>query len=230
MKILIVDTDSERIRSLKSLQSGGHLVQAVETWSEARLLLDRAVFQILVLGPERVDLQALSEWRQSLAENAAALVVAIDPAPETPKGSIDHRLQTPLDAKDVSALPGLPAVPPEPAVLNQSAAIEICDGDEELFHEIARIFLNAGSQRMGNLARAMEEKNWKNVLEAAHLLKGSALNLAAEPLRIATKYLEQAGEAGDESPIFFWFAQTVYEYGRLEKHLRGLTGGPADAP
>ena len=230
MKILIIDTDNERIRSLKSLESGGHLVQAIETWSEARPLLDRVAFQILVLGPGRVDSQALSEWRQSLAENVSPLVVALDPAPETQAGSIDHRLKTPLDAKDVSALPGLPAVPPEPVALDQSAALGICDNDEDLFLEIAKIFLNAGPQRMANLTQAMEEKNWKNVLEAAHLLKGSALNLAAEPLRAATKYLEQAGEAGNESPIFFWFAQTVYEYGRLEKHLRGLMGGPADAP
>ena len=225
MKILIIDTDRERVRALKSLESGGHLVQALDTWTEARDFLKVAGFQILVAGPEQIDLPALYEWRQSLAENELPLVVLLGSPLEAQTGCVEHWLQVPLAEKDVLALPALPTAPPEPSVLNQSAALAICDNDEELFHEIADIFLDAGIQRMKNLTQAMEEKNWKNVLEVAHLLKGSALNLAAEPLGIATKYLERAGEAGNESLVLFWCAQTVYEYRRLEKYLRGLAGG-----
>ena len=71
----------------------------------------------------------------------------------------------------------------------------------------------------------MEEKDWKAVREAAHLMKGSALNLAAGLLRTATQNLEQAGATGNTPLILFWFDQMVYEYGRLENHLKALAGG-----
>jgi hypothetical protein len=68
----------------------------------------------------------------------------------------------------------------------------------------------------------MEEKDWKTVRETAHLMKGSALNMAAGPLRLSTLNLEQAGVASNTVLIPFWFDQVIYEYGRLESYLKGL--------
>jgi HPt (histidine-containing phosphotransfer) domain-containing protein len=108
--------------------------------------------------------------------------------------------------------------------MDHTAALEICDDDEDLLRQIAGIFLKEGSKRIEKLTQAMEEKNWKAVREAAHLMKGSALNLAAGSLRMATQNLERAGAAGNVPLILFWFDQVVYEYGRLGNHLKGLTG------
>lgn len=229
MKILVIDTDSSRIHSLKALESGGHLVQSFDSWSEAREFLDLASFPILVLGPEQ-DFQAISEWRQSLEEKSSPLVVAVGPdsGAQDPAAGIDHYLETPLDANAVAALPSLPGVSPEPEVLDQKAAVEVCDGDEDLFREIVGIFLREGPRRMDKMARAFEGKDWQGVGEAAHLMKGSALNLAAELLRLATKFLEQAAEAGRSPHILFWYPQVRYEYERLSCHLTSLLGGPAD--
>ena len=235
MKILVIDNDSERIGTLKSLELNGHLVQAFGTWSAVREFLDRSACQILVLGPEQISgdqLKTFSEWRQSLGEKTSPWGVAmVSPSgPPAEASGIDHFLQMPIDEKTVSALPGLAAVPPEPDAIDYPAALEICDGDEDLLREIAKIYLTDGPQRMERLARAKDESHWKEVQEAAHLMKGSALNLSAASLRIATGHLERAGEAGNRAHILFWYEQVVYEFQRLEGRLRGGLGGPAASP
>lgn len=232
MKILVIDNDSERIGTLKSLKSTGHLVQAFETWSEVKEFLDQSACQILVLGPEQISgdpLKTFSEWRQSLGEKTSPWVVALGPRQDAAAG-IDHFLQMPIDEKTVSALPGLRGVPLEPETIDHNTALEICDGDEELLREIANIYLTDGPQRMERLTRAKNESHWTDVREAAHLMKGSALNLSAAPLRTATGYLERAGEAGNRAHILFWYEQVVYEFQRLEGRLRGWLGGSAASP
>lgn len=232
MKILVIDNDSERINSLKSLELNGHLVQVVESWSEVREFLDQSVCQMLVLGAEQVSgeqLKKFYEWRQSLGEKSSPWVVALGPRQDALSG-IDHFFPIPFDEIDVVALPGLRGIPPEPEVLDPTAALEICDGDEDLLHEIAGIFIEDSPRRIEKLALGLEAKDWKAVREAAHLMKGSALNLAAEPFHLANQSLERAGVAENTPLILFWSDQVIYEYSRLKNHLKGLVDGSADQP
>ena len=232
MKILVIDNDSERINTLKSLELNGHLVQAVGALSEVREFLDPSVCQVLVLGPEQVfgdRLKTFSEWRQSLGEKISPWVVALGSKQDATAG-IDHFFPIPFDKIDVVELPGLRGIPPETETIDYNAALGICDGDEDLLREISEIFIKDGPRRIEKLTRGLEEKDWKAVREAAHLMKGSALNLAAGSFRIANQNLEQAGAAGNTPLILFWFDQVVYEYGRLENRLKDLIGGSAGMP
>jgi HPt (histidine-containing phosphotransfer) domain-containing protein len=231
MKILAIDNDSERIKTLKSLEFNGHLVQVVETLHEVKEFLDQSACQVLVLGPEQISgdpLKTFSEWRQSLGENSSPWVVALGTQLDAPAG-IDHFFPIPLDAIDAVELLGERGIPPEPEVVDHNAALKICDEDEDLLREIAEIFINDSPKRIEKLTRGMEEKDWKAVSEAAHLMKGSALNLAAGPFRFANQSLERAGVAGNVHLIFFWLDQVVYEYNRLRSHLKGLVGDSADS-
>lgn len=230
MKILIIDNDSERISTLKSLELNGHLVQAVGALSEVREFLNASVCQVLVLGPEQVSgdsLKVFSEWQQSLAEETPPLVVALGTSQERLAG-VDHFFSLPFNKVDAVELPGLSGVSPEPEAINIDMVLEICDDDEELFHEIKDIFLEDGPGRMEKLKQGMDTKDWEAVMETAHLMKGSALNLAADSFRIANQNLERAADAGSSILlILFWYDQVVYEYGRLESHLKGLVSGSA---
>lgn len=224
MKILIIDNDSKRISTLKSLEPNGHLVQVVETLSLVREFLDSTVCQILVLGPEQItgdSLNVFSEWRQSLTGKTTPFVVALGDGKDGVEG-VDHFLPISFDAIDLVELPTLRGVPPEAEIADRQAALEICDDDEGLLHEITGILLKDGPGRIEKLTRGMEDKNWKNVRETAHLMKGSALNMAAGPLRLSTLNLEQAGAAANTVLIPFWFDQVVYEYRRLENYLKNL--------
>ena len=232
MKILLIDNDSKRFSTLKSLEFNGHLVQAVESLSIVREFLDGSVCQILVLGPEQISgdpLQMFSEWRQSLAEKISPCVVALGPSQDAPAG-IDHFLPIPFDEIDVVELPGLRGVPPEQEAIDYNEALEICDEEEDLLHQIMGIFLKDGPNRIEKLTRGMEAKDWKAVMETAHLMKGSALNLAAGSSSLANKNLEWAADAGNTPLILFWFNQVVYEYRRLEIHLKSLAGGSEGLP
>ena len=229
MKILVIDNNSERISALKSLELNGHLVQAIDSFSEITEFLDRSFCQILVLGPEQFSgapLKTFSEWRQSLAAETSPLIVALG-AQQGEATGIEHFLPVPLDKIDVVELPGLPGVPPEPETIDYNMALEICDDDEELLHEIVGIFLKDGPGRIEKLTRGMEEKDWKAVMESAHLMKGSALNLAAGSFRFANQYLERAADDENLLLIPYWYDQVVYEFGRLETDLKGRVGGSA---
>lgn len=198
--------------------------------NEVKEFLDRSVCQILVLGPEQTSgdpLKTFLEWRQSLEEGTSPLVVALGPRQDASVG-IDHFFPIPFDEIDVVELPGLRGVPPESEAIDHNAALEICDDDEDLLREIAKIFIKDGPGRIEKLTRGMAEKDWTAVMEIAHLMKGSALNLVAESFRFVNHHLERAGKAGNTPLILFWFDQLVYEYGRLENHLKGLAGGSGE--
>ena len=230
MKILVIDNDSERINTLKSLELNGHLVQVVGAWSEVKDFLDQFVCQILVLGPDQISgdpLKTFSEWRQSLGEKISPWVVALGSRQDTLSG-IDHFFPIPFDAIDAVELQGLRGIPPEPEPIDHNAALKICDDDEDLLCEIVGIFIEDSPRRIEKLTRGLEEKDWKAVREAAHLMKGSALNLAAGSFRLANQSLERAGEAGNVPLILFWSDQVVYEYRRLRNHLKGLIDGLAN--
>jgi HPt (histidine-containing phosphotransfer) domain-containing protein len=230
MKILVIDSDSERIKALKSLEFNGHLVQVIDTLSKVKEFLDQSVCQMLVLGPDQLSgdsLKTFSEWRQSLGEDSSPFVVALGPRQDVAAG-IDHFFPIPFDTVDMIELLRLRGIPPEPEVLDYDAALKICDGDEDLFHEIVGIFIMDSPKRIKMLMWGMEQKDWHTVGEVAHLMKGSALNLSAESFSFANQNLERAGIIGSTSLIPFWFDQVVYEYNRLISHLKELVGGSKD--
>lgn len=229
MKILVIDNNRERISALKSLELNGHLIQAVDSLSEVTEFLDRSLCQMLVLGPAHLigdPLKTFSEWRQPLEAETSPLVVALGAQQDGTTG-IEHFLPIPFDKIDVVELPGLQGVPPEPETIDYDTALEICDDDEELLHEIVGIFLKDGPGRIEKLTQGMEEKDWKAVMESAHLMKGSALNLAAGSFRFANQYLERAADDENATMIPFWCDQVVYEFRRLEIDLKGRVGGSA---
>jgi len=232
MKILVIDNDSERINTLKSLEFNGHLVQTVAALSEVRELLDGLVCQVLVLGPEQIDresLKKLSEWRLSLGEKTPPVVVALGPRQDSATG-IDHFFPIPFDAIDAVELLGLRGIPPEPEVIDHPAALKNCDDDEDLLREISEIFIKDSPNRIEKLTRGLEEKDWKSVREAAHLMKGSALNLAAGSFLFASQNLERSAKTGNALVNRFWSSQLVYEYWRLKSYLKGLIDGSTNLP
>jgi len=227
MKILVIDNDSERVNTLKSLELNDHLVQVIATLSEVREFLDQSVCQMLVLGTEQVSgepLKTFTEWRESLGKTASPWVVALG-AGQNELTGIDYFFPIPFDNIDVIELQGLRGVPSEREAIDLTAALEICDSDKDLLSEIAEIFITDSPRRVEKLTRGLEEKDWKAVREAAHLMKGSALNLAAESFRIANQNLERAGIDQNVAMVFFWSDQVVYEYNRLRNNLKGLVGG-----
>lgn len=62
-----------------------------------------------------------------------------------------------------------------------------------LFERLLKIFVDNYPKYMQNLQDAIEEKNYKNIYQWAHTLKGSAANLKLELVKDLSKELEDAG-------------------------------------
>ena len=71
------------------------------------------------------------------------------------------------------------------------------DGDEELMREVLAVYLEDTPLVLDRLSKALEGGQPESAAKAAHTLKGSSANVAAERLRSQAYALEQKARAGD---------------------------------
>jgi len=82
-------------------------------------------------------------------------------------------------------------------VLDMDHAREITDGDMEFLKELIEIFKGDCPERLTEISRAIKEKDFKALDEAAHALKGSAGNLGLTRVHELSYKLEKMGKAED---------------------------------
>jgi len=85
---------------------------------------------------------------------------------------------------------------------NRNEALDRAGGDEELFREVAALFVEESPGQMERLRGAVEARDADALAAAAHGLKGSVANFGAEAARQAALRLEMIGREGplDEAP------------------------------
>ncbi len=96
------------------------------------------------------------------------------------------------------AVPAPPAparavVPLDPAVLGGIRAV----GGETLLRDIARLFLSTTPGHALHIREGLAREDARAVRDAAHTLRGSALNVGARRLAAVAEVLETAGHLGD---------------------------------
>jgi HPt (histidine-containing phosphotransfer) domain-containing protein len=85
------------------------------------------------------------------------------------------------------------AVPPLPVTFDRGEFLHRLSGDEELFADVIRLFLEDCPQRLAAIQAALDAHNAEDVRTSAHALKGAAANLSARRLAEAAHALEQMG-------------------------------------
>jgi len=95
------------------------------------------------------------------------------------------------------------------------AAMPRFDGDEELFAEVAEMFLNNGPELMERIRRALADGNHGAAAGAAHTLKGSAGNFEAREVFEAAMNLDTSARQGDQAGIDAAWAALQVELPRL---------------
>ncbi len=100
-------------------------------------------------------------------------------------------------------------------ILDHAAALHHCDGDVELLHEVAALFLDDCPRRLADLRDAGERQDAKALENAAHSLKGSAGNFGAEAAVAAAERLEQMARAEDLTDAAAACIALEEEIGRL---------------
>lgn len=81
-------------------------------------------------------------------------------------------------------------------VFDINKALEMVDGDKEFLKELIEIFNSDYPQKLSKISRAIKEKDFKALDEAAHSLKGAAGNLFLTKVYELALELEKRGKEG----------------------------------
>jgi HPt (histidine-containing phosphotransfer) domain-containing protein len=82
-------------------------------------------------------------------------------------------------------------------VMDVGDALQRLDHDEELFAEIAQIFLEDSPGMLQLIHEAVAQADGRSLQRAAHSLKGLSAALSAQPVAAASYRLEQMGATGN---------------------------------
>lgn len=82
-------------------------------------------------------------------------------------------------------------------VLDCNTLLTFLDYDLELLQELVHLFKKNAPLAMAEMGRAVDTGDLKTLIRAAHSLKGSSSNLAAQAVSRAALNLEHFGRSGD---------------------------------
>ncbi len=88
-----------------------------------------------------------------------------------------------------------------PSIFNPDKGLVYTGGSEEVYMEILDIYVNKGPDKLAEINKYYEEKDWKNYIIEVHALKNTSLSIGSVPLSELSKKLELAGKAGDYQVI-----------------------------
>ena len=112
---------------------------------------------------------------------------------------------------------------------DQSPSVDGFEGDPELMHEIARLFLDDYPARMREIAEAVARRDACVLERTTHTLRGSAANFNAQEAVDVLLALESMGRRGDLTGADEALEVLSYEMKRLWTALSGLMTDEASA-
>ena len=124
-----------------------------------------------------------------------------------------------------------PALPESLGVVDRASVLRRFGGDEDLYAEVAALFLEDCPARLAALADALAAHDAGQVRFVAHALKGAAANLSAGALVEAATRLEQlalagaAGDLADAARLLAVEAERVMAYFRIEAQQAARAAG-----
>jgi PAS domain S-box-containing protein len=132
-----------------------------------------------------------------------------------------HLADQPVNHQDTVVLIGTPAVGSETPALDWDKLLLASDGDETFARELATLFVAAGPHAMQTIAAALRDRDYAQVGDRAHEIKGSAASLQATAASLAAACLEAAARAGDIDQMPELASQLDREVSRTIECLRG---------
>jgi HPt (histidine-containing phosphotransfer) domain-containing protein len=118
-----------------------------------------------------------------------------------------------------SSLP--PALDPEAL----AALRELNPGDDSFFQDLVQIFLDDSPQRIAEMEQALAKGVARQLMHAAHSLKGSSSNFGAGRLRALSEQLELLGRQGSLGDAPGQLHALKEEFVRVKTALEALLPG-----
>ncbi|MCH8157855.1 MAG: Hpt domain-containing protein [Nitrospinae bacterium] len=110
--------------------------------------------------------------------------------------------------------------------INLEAALAICDGDRELFGEIAQVFLEDAADRMEQMKKAVDAQDSQAIAAMGHALKGLTGNIGADPMKEAALQMERSGKNNDLGLYQNQFETLNNEYQRARTEIQKIISSP----
>ncbi len=114
-------------------------------------------------------------------------------------------------------------VPSTSSCCNLVAAITKLDGDVELFHNLAKLFIDTLPDQLCELTVAMTEGCPRKISDAAHSIKGSVRYFLADVAYDAAQHLELISVSGQRSDIDSACESLLREVEKLRCELLAVT-------
>ena len=185
----------------------GHRVTVVENGKQALEALDKTVFDLVLMDlqmPEMGGLEATAAIRARERKSGGHLRIVAMTAHAMSgdrerclAAGMDDYLSKPVDQPRLFAAVEQVSATRTSAGPAQSIdlarALERMGGDQQLFADVVRVFLEDSPDRLAAIKTAVDQRNADAIRRSAHALKGAASNLAANDVFEAAKTLERLG-------------------------------------
>ena len=106
--------------------------------------------------------------------------------------------------------------------INQAQIAELKELMEDAFEDLVSTYVQDSEDKIKALGQALEAGEADAVGSLAHSLKGSSLNICAQPLSEIFKEVEDLGKAGDLAPVAALIEQAVDEFGNVRTELNQM--------
>ena len=235
--LLAEDNTVNQQVAVRLLEKRGHIVTVAASGSEAVALAKKSRFDLVLMDvqmPGMDGFEATATIRKE-EESTGKHLPIIAMTAHAMGGDRERCLAAGMDGyvakpikvvdlveaiENISRPPGVAkgttkAKAPEQEPIDTAAALTRVDGDAELLKELVVLFLKGLPEMLTNLREAVTAGNAKVIERAAHKLKGSVGNFAAQPTFEAALRLEVLGRDGNLSE-----AEPVYI--ELEREIQRL--------
>jgi two-component system, sensor histidine kinase and response regulator len=194
----------------------GHAVTVANDGLEALAALEQGTFDVVLMDlqmPHMGGLEATAEIRRRERESGGHVRIVAMTAHAMSgdrerclAGGMDGYIPKPIDpsalyagvefAAGASGLADATSATSAPATIDRVLVMQRLGGDEELFAEVSRLFLEDCPVRLAAIGVAVDQQDAEKIRETAHALKGAAGNISATRLFEATAALERIGAEG----------------------------------
>lgn len=221
LRILLAEDNPVNQRlAVRLLEKHGHTVTIANNGKEAVELAASQPFDLILMDvqmPEVCGLDATKQIRERERQTGGHIPIIALTA-HVLKGDRERCLEAGCDGyvskpirseelfREMALVLGQHAPPSDPQEVKQpqgtmpfdlAAALHRVEGDQELFKELVGLFLENTPALLAELEEALRQGDAARALRAAHSLKGSAGNFAAQDVFELAREIEQAAKNDD---------------------------------
>jgi PAS domain S-box-containing protein len=242
--LLAEDNTVNQCLAVRLLEKLGHVVTVAADGSEALDLVKKDRFDLVLMDiqmPKMNGFQTTAEIRKE-EESSGEHLPIIAMTAHAMEGDrarcldagMDGYVAKPIRFEDLTdaieslgqspEVSGMPttAAPGQPEPIDAAVALARVEGDVGLLQEMVALFLEELPDQLSNIHEAVMMIDANALERAAHKLKGSVGNFAAQPAIEATLRLEQMGRAGDLREVESAYQALLQEVESLKSALNDL--------